>query len=458
MNNRTDIVYESLTGYGLDKNIFNVVSNITAEEWLQLISQKDTKGGSDKYLKLIPYLIHSYDEEKIMEMIQKSSFPTVSYALVDAWFSAIYGETMVADLQPTFNDITRKPSLLYIFEGHLLRVIESAEYEEDISSFITTKFKMMLREYTSVLTSKNGQSEGLKLLIGATTGTSVYPPLTDYSLDRLESVNNFVCFLSAIDMCVGSFEAKGAINAYDQELISSGQFELLIERNTNSRKQQYSNQNQFNEAFEYVMQNFERHVERFSGFMFTDYEKELLAYVFKAKGLNVATEEVQYEQSAEPTEGMDDLQLNPLAGVENDLHDNVLNLSDAATEERSSKREGNGFDASKLIAKVKCFFTSEKTEVVGESDTQAKPVQQPTVAQAAPQNEDAGYSDILITGKKKNNNALWFIGIGLVAAISALTLIGNGMGTEKESIIDKTQNQSGEGNVSQYKTIKVIEK
>lgn len=458
MNNRTDIVYESLTGYGLDKNIFNVISNITAEEWLQLISQKDTKGGSDKYLKLIPYLIHSYDEDKIMEMIQKSSFPTVSYALVDAWFSVIYGETMVADLQPTFNDITRKPSLLYIFEGHLLRVIESAEYEEDISSFITTKFKMMLREYTSVLTSKNGQSDGLKLLIGATTGTSVYPPLTDYSLDRLESVNNFVCFLSAIDMCVGSFEAKCAINAYDQELISSGQFELLIERNTNSRKQQYSNQNQFNEAFEYVKQNFERHVERFSGFMFTDYEKELLAYVFKVKGLNVTTEEDQQEQSAEPTEGMDDLQLNPLAGVENELQDNALNLSVAATAEGSSKSEGNGFDVGKLVAKFKGFFTSEKTEAIGESVTQAKPTQQHAADQAAPYNEDTGYSDILITGKKKNNNALWLVGIALVAAISALTLIGNGVGAEKESIIDKTQNQSGEGNVSQYKTIKVIEK
>lgn len=455
------MVYDALLGGGLDKNIFNIVSNITAEEWLYLISQKETKLGEDRYNQIIPFLICTYDENKIMEMIQKSSFSSVSYALVDAWYSVIYGNTMVMDLQPSFSDIARKPALLHVFEGHLLRVIESADYEEDISSFITTKFKMMLREYTGVLTSKGGQAEGQKLLIGASSGTSLYPPVTDYSLDRLESVNNFIFFLSALDMCVASFQVTGEINTYDSELIRSGEFDVLIERNTTSRKQQYSCQNQFNEAYEYVLEHIERHMSRFSGFMFTDYEQELLTYVCEQKDLlneNVVNEGNEKISNQDLNE-VDDLQLHPISELNGSDEIDIQSLKepDRAVIDREEGRAGI---VNIMSTKFKFFIglfkggsDIEKIRVTEEGEAIANDSED---SRDLDGKNDSGYEDILITGKKKGNGSFWLLGICAVVVVSLLTVLKNG--DSRQSIIDKAQIESGEANVSEYKTIKVIQK
>lgn len=451
MNNRIDIAYQSLRSSGIDKNIHNVIANFSAEEWIQVIVQKDTFEGKGKYEVLIPYLIYTYDELKIQEIADKSSEQEISFALVDSWYAAVYGNQTEKDLQPSFGDLIRTPILLHVFEGHLLKRIEQADYGEDISSFITVKFKMMLKEYLEVLKAKeSNKTEAKKVLIGATSGGSAYPRISDYSLDRLESINNFVYFLAALDICVNAFSINGDEN-YNKELIRQGKLYDLIERNSENVKVRYQNEREFKDAYEYVFSKFEQYVERFSGYMFNEYEQELLALIFRSTDLALESD-IKHDDDLKlnlnhhnQDEDEDDFELEPLQVNRDEEQNQIL-----------PKRE-------KKIEKV-TFFEKIKNLLnsLGETDTDREESQvgrkvvknSEVKKEEAPnreQYEDTSYDSLVFTAKKKSSNLPLALIITSIIGISVLVAVNRG--DSEQSIIDKSQSISGGEKQSEFRTI-----
>lgn len=449
MNNRIDITYQSLQSSGVDKNILNVIANFSAEEWIQVIAQKDTFEGKGRYELLIPYLIYTYDELKVQEIADKSSEQEISFALVDSWYAAIYGNQTEKDLQPSFGDLTRTPTLLHVFEGYLIKRIEQAEYGEDISSFITVKFKMMLKEYLEVIKAKDSnKTEAKKLLIGAISGGSAYPPITDYSLDRLESINNFVYFLAALDLCVNAFCINGEED-YNKEMIRNGKMHELIERNSENVKVRYQNEREFKGAYEYVFSNFEQYMDRFSAYMFNEYEKELLAFIFRSKELDIEHEDSHEEDfklnSIQNSNDEDDFELESLQAHCNQKQAEILPKREKTNEEFSF--------FGKLINILNSFgeINPEDNKKSKEGkDSESKDRKNENKIQRK-QYADNSYDSLVLTAKKKNSNLPMVLFIVSIIAVSLLVAVNRG--DTEQSIIDKSQSLSGVENKSEFRTI-----
>lgn len=449
MNNRIDIAYQSLRSSSIDKNIHNVIANFSAEEWIQVIAQKDTFEGKGKYEVLIPYLIYTYDELKIQEIADKSSEQEISFALVDSWYATVYGNQTEKDLQPSFGDLIRTPILLHVFEGHLLKRIEQADYGEDISSFITVKFKMMLKEYLEVLKAKeSNKTEAKKVLIGATSGGSAYPPISDYSLDRLESINNFIYFLAALDICVSAFSISGDEN-YNKELIRQGKLYELIERNSENVKVRYQNEREFKDAYEYVTSNFEQYVERFSGYMFNEYEQELLALIFQSTDLAQEADTVHDDDLKldlnQLNQDEDDFELEPLQAHRDDEQCEIL-------PKREKKIEKVTF-AGKIKNLLNSLGETDTGREEGQVDRRAVKNSEVTKEESPnrEQYEDTSYDSLVFTAKKKSSNLPLALIIASIIGISVLVAVNRG--DSEQSIIDKSQSISGEEKQSEFRTI-----
>lgn len=433
MTNRIEIAFESLKNNGIDKHVINIIANFSAEEWIQIIEQKQVGTNIEVYNALVPFLIFTYDEEKTLEIAHKSSMQLISYALVDAWYAAVYGNRTEKDLQPTFLDIARSPALLHIFEGHLLKIIERAEYQEDISVFITSKFKMMLREYFEVVKSKGiNKTEAKKVLIGA-VGNSAFPPITDYSLDRLESVNNFVYFLSALELCIHSFNSKGE-DKYEKDMIVHGKFNELIEKNSETVKARYQNERQFNEAFAYVLDTFETHMERFSSFMFEPYEQELLAYIYREKGFAEPQDDKQ-EDLTEELHNEEDFVLAPLHSVGDES---------AQVSEKATKIEPEG---ESLVSKLKGIFGSLAQDKKEPAPTEQAP------KKAEKEEDESSFDSLVISTKKKNSNLPIILSVLGIAVVAMVVFMKQDNEEPNSSIIDKSELTEGVNKQSEFRTI-----
>ncbi|KDM90919.1 hypothetical protein [Photobacterium galatheae] len=378
------------------------------------------------------------------EIAEKSSEQCISFALVDAWYATIYGNYTEKDLQPLFSDITRTPTLLHVFEGYLLKRIEFADYGEDISSFITSKFKMLLQGYLEALKVKGAHhTEAQKVLIGASSGVSVYPPMTDYSTDRLDSINHFVYFLAALELCVQSLNIQDN-NPSDKDMIRQGKLFELIEKNAESVKDRYQNERQFKEAYVYVVDNFERYMNRFSAYMFSHDEQELLAFIFRSKGFAPDKEQVPLNSSqTEPplrTRDEDDFELNPMHALDSHAEPTEIIPKKESSETRS------------LFSRFKALF-----EAIGETDKPADPnhasakkyESEKTVKKKKEQEDDDSYDALIISAKKKNSS-LPLILITVSVVLVGVFLVAKG-GEEETSIIDKSQSEMEQP--SEFRTI-----
>ncbi|MCY9861038.1 hypothetical protein OTK49_00585 [Vibrio coralliirubri] len=436
MTNRIDIAFESLKTNGVDKHVINIIANFSAEEWIQIIEHKQQGNDIDMYNALVPFLIYTYDEEKSLEIAHKSSMQLISYALVDAWYAVVYGNRTEKDLQPSFLDIARSPALLHILEGHMLKIIERAEYQEDISVFITSKFKMLQREYFEVVKSKgSNKTEAKKVLIGA-VGNSAFPPITDYSLDRLESVNNFVYFLTALELCIHSFNSKGD-DKYEKDMIQNGKFNELIEKNSETVKARYQNEREFNDAFVYVLDNFETHMGRFSSFMFESYEQELLAYIYREKGLDTIQEEAP-QQHLNDIESEDDFVLTPLHHIAQDS---------TQCGEKAVKTTPEHTSTFKKLKNLFGSLAHDKTENENHSLTD------PSDAISKPEAEESSFDNLVISTKKKSSNIPIILSAIGIIAVGLFVVTQQESDEKNSSIIDKSELTEGASKPSEFRTI-----
>ncbi|ELP5898410.1 hypothetical protein QTV49_000284 [Vibrio vulnificus] len=449
MNNRIEIAYQSLRSSSIDRNIHNVITNFSAEEWIQIIEQKDTFEDKGKYETLIPYLIYTYDEKKIQEIADKSSEQEISFALVDSWYAAVYGNQTEKDLQPTFGDLIRTPILLHTFEGYLLKRIEQADYGEDISSFITVKFKMMLKEYLEALKGKeSNKTEAKRVLIGATSGGSAYPPITDYSLDRLESINNFVYFLAALDICVNAFSISGDEN-YNKELIRQGKLYDLIERNSENVKVRYQNEREFKDAYEYVLLNFEHYIDRFSSYMFNEYEQELLALIFRSSDLalkaDIENDDDLKLNLNQFNQDEDDFELEPLHANRHEGENEIL-----PTKESKKEKVTFGEKIKKLLNSLGETDADRDESKIDRQIAKKSEVKKVEVSNSE-KYEDTSYDSLVFTAKKKSSNLPLALILASIVGISVLVAVNRG--DSEQSIIDKSQSISGAEKQSEFRTI-----
>lgn len=420
MVNRITMAAESIKNDDCGKHVFNIVENFSAEEWQCAINMNDAN-----YELLKPYLLYTYDKTKIEELIELTSIQTVSHALVEAWFCVIYGRRQEKDLQPSFKDVTRAPILIHIFEGHLLQIIEQAEYNEDISDFITSKFKMLLNEYFNVLSKKKNPADAKKALIGASTGSTQYPPITDYSSDRLENINEFVCFLMAIDMCIKCLNTDYE-NSNDKEMIRNGSFHELIVNNSPSVKEKYQNERNFTESYNYVSDKFEKHINQLSAYMFSNEEKDLLSFIYKEKGYIPESDKLSEKIPNDDEE----LILDPIRNI--DFQDNV-SQGDLST--KQSKKTG-------IISYLnKVFGTKKHTNKTTKDDDNYN-------------NDDnnESYDSFIISAKKESNNAPIIITLLCIIVVGSIIYF-RGSDVESKSIIDKSEIVTDGNPNTEYRTI-----
>ncbi len=470
MNSSIDIAFDSLKSCGLDKNIFNVINNLSAEDWLNIFKMKETDKGLVVYNTLIPYLIYGYNDDTAAKIASLSSTDTLAYALAESWFAVIYGGKTEKDLHPTFNDLTRTPTLLHIFEGNILRRIEAGKFPEDISDFITTKFKYVLREYIDMYKGKSKSSnECNKVLVGATSNSSAFPPLSDYSLDRLESINSFVLFLAALEVCIESFNTT-SFDKYDIDMIQNGKLHELIDKKADTVKMRYQNIRQFDSAYDYVKDNISTFVDRFSSYMFSHAEQELLSLAFRTNLNSLTTGE-------ESTEVNNDVSLPPLYADNEILSDEDFelvpfnNLSDDSEDTESSaddaqlESESNLTDKSQSkitlsqrlihfisgVAQIDAFKKGKCDQKdKGEKTNNAVDGNATTIDEPKKSDDEVDYNIFVIDTKKRSNKWPLIIVMIVACAISYGVLFNSK--SEPESIIDKSQSGTTYSN-SEYRTI-----
>ncbi|PSV01057.1 hypothetical protein [Photobacterium kishitanii] len=399
----------------VDKSLCAIINDFNAEEWIFVLKKKNGYD-SEFYKKIIPWIIYTYKDDKIDEIIAKYSLNNVAESLADAWFEIFNNGSTKPEDAPSFEDVCNKPALNAMFNGHLLNTIYAAEFEGDISDFFLPKFKEMFRDFCE----KCLEADSPKISPNAALiGNNNYLSINDYSSNDLEKTIYFIYFLKSVSIASDFLGLSTPPTEEEIDLLDKLMIDKIIENNNKQLGRKFSQRerSEQKEVFAYIQNQLPEYLDRLSPLMLSDAESAIISALTHVAHFR---EEAQSKVNTNEDVGFG----NESRGI----RELPFTLEYVPSDEDSNQKTDDEQQMPALFSKIKNIFKKE-------------------------QEDDVAYSDILIKGRKKKSN--FFIYLMFILAAGTLGyFLANG--NSDQSIIGKAnESQMHSSNeMSQYPVIK----
>ncbi|WP_210498350.1 hypothetical protein [Vibrio crassostreae] len=428
MNSRLEMVVQSLKEGSLDRTLYEIISEMTAEEWVSSINNPE-------YLSLLqPYLIYTYDAEKIEEICEKGDTQVVARTLTDAWFAVYCGGSNEESEQPPLLDLAGTPALLPLFSGHLINIVSKANYSHDTAPFIRDKFKHLSNEMLNYTKSQNYNERFL--ITGCHEKHPMFPVYHDYDENKVNDAFTLLYLVSSISKLTGMLDFEH-MTPERQSMLDNGNILSLIETSKVGETKKRRNLKQYESVEQFITDNYSAYCHLFSEFFFDSkeiaYQRTLYSRGLVQPPVQPATEEVVKVEVDEgnlelPSIEIDQDHLNTKGdkGLFSKVMDSIKNaLSDDDSDEENEKPQ---------VADTKTIAKKKKAE---------KP--KPVIKE-----EENDINELIYPSKKKKGNGMVLAAvvlIGFIGLISWISLVTNGEKSDT-SIIEQNSKEE-----SQFKVV-----
>lgn len=194
MTTKLELLKATLTEGELDRHFFEIVSAMDVSDWCAVLSDQDT------YKGILPYLIYTYDEEK-MDEVEMECGEVLGQALAVAWFEVYHGNTHDKDSQPSISDLGGIPCIVPLLTGHILKKIDNAGYDKSFNLFISQKYGEMIADFVTFADSVS-PSHLKRVIFGTVRNDPRFPMLSDYSSTGIGKLTEYAYLVSSIQYVV----------------------------------------------------------------------------------------------------------------------------------------------------------------------------------------------------------------------------------------------------------------
>lgn len=417
MTSRIEIINQTLKSNQLDRTLYEMISDLTAEEWITALQDQDLAA------QLRQYLIYTYNCDLIEEIAEKSDQQLISKALVDAFFDVYCGGSTEPESQPSISILGGKPCLKTLFNGHMISVISKAEYDTDISNFIRSRLKQLTSELLAV--SLDSQQKCEQIMAGVFEKHPMFPVMHDVDKTELANAMQLFYVLTAISRMTGMLQLE-TMSSTREAMLTTGDIEGLITSSDCSQTKKALHLKDYKEIEAFITSHFESFVQYFSNCFFDENETSYLLTIYK-RGLVV-------HKPVETVVELDEVKIE-----EHHLELPTIEVNDTTS---CSSESQNILVAIKN--KLKSFLTDDESEI--EQKTQ---VQNEQIEATNAKNDDNDINEIIFSSQKKKGGSgiMLFAVIGFIGMVAWMSFIGKEQKNDS-SIIEQNSKEE-----SQFKVV-----
>lgn len=437
MNQRLDIIKQTLVENDYSAVLYSMIADLEAEEWLFVLENKES------HEELLPFLLITYNPSVVDEMIELVGVDAVVAHLMEIWFSFYFqGTHGVENIEAGV--VTSKPGLSALFSGHLLSVFARSSQEGEVAEFV--------REYTRALNELivSDLRESPELSAAYIAGVNendefsrFYPRVSDWDEADYEKPLTFMYFLASLTLVEYWLDFGKGMSLKRKELLAEGKINEVIETSSHSSLDKLRFIREYEDVEAFIVSTYEDFEFALSDFILTDNEMLYIASLLSQGKI------VSKRASDAPAEQK-----------ESELHDASCTEETGSVESEALKGifgdegEREQVQPESSINKVKAWLQSLTQSKATQEDALKNKFAEPEVSPADEelsgdlqqkdrgQGEGHAFDDFVKTRKKKGNSfsLLVIICVSLLAVFAILTVKVSG--DEQPSIIEKNTDQT----------------